>query len=133
EAGDLLETIDLTKGGSADVMDDEYYGTLTLPTERFRVYASGTDAAGNTFLRAFAPTFRAQSVKVEATTLPSALPAGRRSTATFTVTNLGAPGSFRLTAVDPSGFVRGVTPGVVTLGTDASQTVEVAIDVPAAT
>jgi hypothetical protein len=133
EAGDVLSPVDLELGGSPDVADDEYYGTLTPPTgSTFRLYATGTDSAGDAFVRAFPPTFRAQSVKVESVSPPAGLPAGQTTPVQFKVTNLGSPGTFGVTSVSSVGSAA-PSPSSVTLATGESATVSDAVTIPSGT
>lgn len=131
--GTVLGALALTAGGHPDAAADDYVGSLVLPAEPFRVYARGVDPSGAAFLRAFPPTFRGQTVKVETVTTGARLTPGATTTIQFRVVNLGAAGSFRVTAADDARFVTGVTPPVVSLGAGESAIATVSLFVPAST
>jgi uncharacterized repeat protein (TIGR01451 family) len=128
--GTVLGPFALDPGGHVDAASDEYVGHLVLPAEPFRVYARGVDASGAAFRRAFAPTFRGQTVKVEAVTVGASLPPAVTTTIEFRVTNLGVAGSFRITASDEAGFVTEVVPSVISLESAESAVVNVRLFVP---
>ena len=111
--GTVLGPLALMRGGNIDVTADEFAGSLAPPSTPFRVYARGVDASGNPFQRAFALTFRGQTVKVEATDSGATLQPGTTTLVVFLVTNLGAAGWFRITASDDARYVTGVEPSVV--------------------
>ena len=133
EAGVPVGSTDLLKGASVELAADDFYGTVTLPAERVRIYATGIDANGNAVQRSFPATFRAQSVRVDAPASPPTLVAGETSTATFEVTNLGSADTFDLRAADATGFATGVSPSTVDLGAGESRTIDVTLTVPAGT
>lgn len=126
-----IDTLPLIAGADEDAADDVFFGTLDPGADAFRVYARGTDGDGYPFQRAFAPTFRGQSVKVTALTGAARLTPGEETRVEFEVTNLGSTASFRITAADDLGFITSLSPSVVTLGMLESATVEVALFVPA--
>jgi hypothetical protein len=131
--GTVLGPLALAQGGNVDIASDEFAGSLAPPSTPFRVYARGVDASGNPFQRAFAPTFRGQTVKVEATDGGATLQPGTTTLVEFLVTNLGAAGSFRITASDDARFVTGVDPSVVSVASGASAVVKVRMFAPAGT
>jgi hypothetical protein len=126
-----IDTLALIAGNDEDAADDVFVGTLDPGAGAFRVYARGTDLDGNIFQRAFAPTFRGQSVKVSALTSAARLTPGTVTWVELEVTNLGLSADFRVTAADDLGFVSSVSPSVVTLGMMESATVEIGLFVPA--
>jgi von Willebrand factor A domain-containing protein 7 len=128
--GMVLSTLPLSPGAHDDAAADEYVGATVIPVQPFRIYARGTDLAGNEFRRVYPPVFRGQSVKVQAVASDVTLQPGTTANVEFEVTNLGAPVSFVITASDEAGFVRDATLPTIALGTDASATVSVALDVP---
>ena len=127
--GTVLGPFALTPGHPGGA-SDEYVGSLVLPVQPFRVYARGTDATGAGFRRAFSPTFRGQSVKVELVTVGPSLPPEVTTTIEFRVTNLGAAGSFQITAIDDGRFVTQVAPPVISLASGGSTVVNVQLFVP---
>lgn len=132
--GDPIQPLDLELGNEHAALD-EYVGSAVLPTQPFRVAAVGLDEEGNAFRRLFPPIFRVQpiEVRVVAGTLVEALPVGATTTLAFTVTNHGAPGFFAVSAAEANGFVAGVGPTLLDLGTGESAEVEVDLFVPAGT
>ncbi len=126
-----VDTLDLVQGNDEDVPADVFVGSLDPGAGAFRVYARGTDADGHAFQRAYAPTFRGQTVKVIALTSAARLTPGTVTRVEFEVTNLDSTDTFRITAADDLGFVGSVNPTFLTLGLMESATVEVALFVPA--
>jgi len=131
EPGFLLATPALS-GSDNDVTKEDFVGAITLPTERFRVYALGKDAKGFWFRRALPPTFLGQAVQVEALHKESDLVmiAGKPFTARFKVTNRGSDNKFKISAADDRGFVKSVSQSEVTLAANASAQIDVALAIP---
>jgi hypothetical protein len=132
-SGELLETIDLELAGSEYVAADQHFGTFLPGEGPYRVYATGTDAAGHRVLRAFPGVTRSQPIEVTAERLPSAAPADIDTTALFRITNHGAARELLVTAADSLRSVRDVTPTTVELESGESAQVEVTMRVPAGT
>ena len=131
DAGDLIKVIDLPKGGLEDAAKDDFIGSFTLPSNRFRIYLHGKDEAGKELLRAFPPIFTGQNVKIRSVSDGSTpLFAGIVNKQRFEVTNLGVTDTFSITATDNLGFVSNLVPNTVTLQTNESKIVEVSINVP---
>ncbi|MFN2530963.1 MAG: hypothetical protein ABR555_06675 [Pyrinomonadaceae bacterium] len=80
-----------------------FQGQVTVPSEPFRVYLTGTDASGNTVERRLPELFDPVSVKVTALQLPDMYP-GQSLTHIVEVTNLGPADTFSLTASDDKGY-----------------------------
>jgi MYXO-CTERM domain-containing protein len=128
--GAPLKTVTLSLGGLEDAAEDELAGSFTLPDQRFRVYATGTDASGNPWVRAFPASFLGQSVAVELVSADREMIAGRRFAAKLRVTNMGAADTFAVTAANSGAFFSTATPASIDLPGDESAVVDVTIDVP---
>lgn len=125
---------DLTlAAGDVDAAADEYVGQVGLPSERFRVYARGVDINGREFVRAFPALFGGQSVRVRPVADGVQLALGQTTPVAFDVTNLGAVGTFLITAADDAGFALGVSPSSLALDAGATGRVTVNVTVPAVT
>src|SRR4029079_361041 len=94
-------------------------GPVTLPSERFRVYARGTDDAGHVVVRAFPALFGVQTVRVRPVETGISLGLGQTTPVHFDVTNLGPATTFVITAADDARFVSGVSPSTLTLPSGA--------------
>lgn len=131
ETGATLQLIGLFRG-DLNAADDKFVGTLDLPTEPFRVVASGIDEEGHAFERLFASRIRLQTVEVlvDPATLVDALVPGTTTTLGFNVRNLGGSGSFRILVTDNERFVARFSPTVLTLDTGESARVEAEVTVP---
>ena len=131
--GSLLGPTGLTLGGNPDGSDIEYTGDLTLPSGPFRFYAHGTDAAGFPFQRAFSVRYEAQPLRVTALDQGTHLTPGTTTTLRFEVENLGAAGTFLMTAADEARFVSAVSPSVLSLPSGGTAVVGVSLSTPAGT
>lgn len=129
--GRLLGPLMLASGGNEDVALDEYSGSLQIDGQPFRIYARGTAAGGGEFRRAYSPVFRGQTVRVTAIDEGLVLPPATTMTVRFEVSNLGAAGSFRITASDEARWITGVSPSQMNLGAGSSGVVTVTVSVPA--
>ncbi|MGQ0620583.1 MAG: thrombospondin type 3 repeat-containing protein [Panacagrimonas sp.] len=129
-AGLTIRTIPLTSG-SDDVADDEFFGTVDLPEAPFRVSVRGTDTNGFPYVRAFSPMMQAQSVKVRAVGERVQLVRGSSTPVQFEITNLGAAGTFLVTASDEAGFVIAVAPASVTVAANGTAMTTVSLTAPA--
>jgi hypothetical protein len=107
-------------------------GPLTVPTAPFVVYATGADAAGNPFQRAFSTTIAPQSLTVTAPPTQD-LGVGKTTIYTFQLKNLGAADTFVVSASDDRHFLSGVSSSFFTLGTGGSASVDVQLTVPVGT
>lgn len=136
-AGGLIQTLSLDEvtasdqpGYSGHGMIKSFIGDIVPPSQPFLVYATGTDSAGNPFQRVLPGVVRPSTVKVVGPPLGD-LHAGRSTPYAFQVINIGAPGLFQVSAVDDQGYVKGVSPGFVKLGTNEAKSVTVTLEPPA--
>lgn len=132
EAGDTIQTVSLARG-NPDAAAEEFVGVFRPPAQAFRVVVSGTDSNGVAYQRLFPTLFRSQSVEVKVGNTVGNLPAGATTTLGYTVHNLGASATFQILAADSRSFISNVQPTSLTLASGASQTVSVAVSVPAGT
>jgi hypothetical protein len=109
----------------------EFLGTLELPKEPFRVAVAGRDTKGRAYQRFFPALFHAETVEVLPEHIVDELTAGTTTQVTFALRNVGASGTFKITATDAQRFVSQVIPQELTLGTGESASVRVQITVPA--
>jgi hypothetical protein len=126
--GTVLKTLALTPVASPAV--GEFSGDVTPGATPFRVYVTGTDTAGNAFQRALPSTIRPQQLAVSPPE-PGDLHPGRSSSFAFTVKNLGAPDTFRVSVSDDKGFLQTFSPSNLTLATNETGTVTVQVQPPA--
>ncbi len=129
EAGDILNSLTLVQN-DPNANPTDFAGPASLPAQPFRVMATGLDGTGSPFQRTYSVLFRPQTVRVSRVSFLDGLPEGQTTSLTFTVQNLGPPGTFNLVASDGANFVTGVNPASVTLDTGATATVTVTLNVP---
>ena len=125
--GTMLREVDLEK-----VDDEEFVGPIELPSEGFRVAAMGTDAAGLSYQRLYAPVFRASSVELSIAGNEE-LRAGSTTAIPIVVRNHGSAARFRIVVVYGKGVVGAVDPALVDLAQGAEATVTASVKVPANT
>ena len=121
----LLQTLDLQSSG-----ETEFSGTVTLPTEPFRVLVSATDESGARAQRIWPGLFHGEVIEV----VPPAgetVKAGTRVPVTFRIVNHGPPVRLNLVASDHRGKVIPVEPATLDLGASAEGTAMVVLTVPA--
>ena len=107
-------------------------GSVTVPSQSFRVYALGADGSGAAFQRLIATVVFPQSFIVKAPS-PVDLGQGQSTTYVFEVRNDGAPATFNFAAKDTGSFVSGaMVPASATLGTGSSVLTKVTLRVGAA-
>jgi hypothetical protein len=111
----------------------EFVGSVELPSVPFRVAVSGRDSNGKQYQRFFSNLFHAESVEVIPKLDFDELSPGSTRQAVFTVRNIGAPRTFRMTVTDAHQFVSKVEPKELALGAGESGTVRVDLAVPAGT
>jgi hypothetical protein len=119
--------------GDPDASADEFVGAVTLPLDKFRVYAHGTDASGNAVTRAFPVLFGVQTVRVRPVADGVRLASGVSTPVDFDVTNLGPAATFAITAADDARFVTGVSSSTLTLPAGGVGRVTVNMFAPAST
>jgi len=121
----LLQSLDLQSSG-----ETEFSGTLTLPTEPFRVLVSATDESGARAQRIWPGLFHGEVIEV----VPppgETVKAGTRVPVTFRIVNHGPPVRLNLVASDHRGKVIPVEPATLDLGATAEGTAMVVLTVPA--
>jgi len=129
EAGDQLQAVPLAQG-DPNAAPDDFVGSPTLPSQPFRVLATGLDATGATFQRTFTPLIRPQTVRVTPTSAVDGLPQGQTVLLNYDVQNVGPAGTFNIVAADSSGFLTSLTASSVTLDAGATTTVTATLSVP---
>jgi von Willebrand factor A domain-containing protein 7 len=129
QAGSDLQAISLTAGDS-NAGPNEFTGSLTIPSQPFRIAATGTDSKGNSFQRVYPTLFNPQSIEVTANNTTDQVPLGATTTLAYRATNYGAAGTFNLNSVDNRGFVGAVSPSTLSLASGASATVTLQVVVP---
>lgn len=118
-----LQTLDLQSTDNV-----EFSGTITLPTQPFRVVVTGRDASGIEAQRIWRGLFYGELIEV----VPPAgetVTAGTELPVTFTIRNHGAAVRLRLLARDDSGKNVAVEPQALELdaGTEGTATVRLAV------
>jgi hypothetical protein len=123
-SGRVLQPIELQA-----VDAEEFIGSVTLPSEPFRLRATGTDESGAAFQRVSATLFHAEQIQV----IPPAvetLAVGVATPVTFTIRNLGAAVRLTLTATDGHGQVLTVQPSTLQLGSASEGAATVIVAIP---
>jgi hypothetical protein len=108
----------------------EFSGTITLPSEPFRVLVSGSDEAGTRIQRIWAGLFHGEVIEIvppEGATVV----AGAQVPVTFKIRNHGAPVRLALVASDHRGKLIAVNPATLDIGASAEETVTIMLAVPA--
>lgn len=102
----------------------QFMGDITTPATPFRAYVTGLDRNGVPYQRVRSGITIPQSLKI---TPPQAvdLTPGQSTSYIFKVTNLGAAGTFNVSAADDNNFLGTITPSTLTLGTN--ETADVAV------
>ena len=121
----LLQNLDLQSSGEM-----EFTGTVTLPTEPFRVLVSATDESGARAQRIWPGLFHGEVIEV----VPppgETVKAGTRVPVTFRIVNHGPPVRLNLVASDHRGKVIPVEPATLDLGATAEGTAMLVLTVPA--
>jgi hypothetical protein len=129
-AGDTIEPFRMEAGGSSGD-DREYMGTVTLPSQPFRVAASGRDGNGLPFERWYLPQFHATTVQIQSPDIPDEVAAGTTSRLEFIIHNYGASDTFQIIAVDSMGTILQAEPAQASIAQNASAKVMVPLLVPA--
>jgi hypothetical protein len=111
----------------------DFTGEVELPAVPFRIAVKGRDSQGRAYQRLLPSLFHAESAELTPTLNFDELLAGETRRATFTLRNIGAARTFKLTVTDARRFVTGVEPMELSLGPDESGNVSVDVSVPAGT
>ncbi|GLY29860.1 hypothetical protein [Kineosporia sp. NBRC 101731] len=122
--GTVISKLKLTE------FESEFFGTFTTPSEPFRVFVTGKDKSGSTFVRDRSDLIAPATLAVTAPDV-STIPAGVATKLAFNVHNYGSAGSFTTSAVDASGYVTGVEPNPINLASGADGKVTVTVTPPA--
>jgi hypothetical protein len=130
--GEEIQPVGMKEEGS-DPEDHEYFGTLTLPQQPFRVAVSGRDGNGLSFQRMYLTQFRGTTIEIAPSNNFEDLRAGATTTLTFGVRNYGEAGSFRFLAADSRGAIIPTQPAEVALASGASAQVRLDVTVPPGT
>jgi hypothetical protein len=130
--GKEIQSVEMKEEG-ADPEDHEYFGTLTLPVQPFRVAVSGRDGNGLPFQRLYLTQFRGTTIEIAPSNNFDELSAGATTTLTFGARNYGEAGSFRFLAVDSRGAIIPTQPAEVALASGASAQVRLDVTVPSGT
>jgi von Willebrand factor A domain-containing protein 7 len=112
--------------------ENDFAGQFSLPSEPFRVMATGIDQNGMSFERMHGRLFRPTTISL-VLTAQEAVAAGVSSALTFEVKNLGNPDTFALRAVCASRWPAELDPAVVSLGQGEIAKVVVTVAVPEGT
>lgn len=138
-SGAPLQQISATEVGWANDDPDEesftigpvrqFIAGISTPNTPFRAYATGQDANGFPYQRVITGTTKPQTIKVTPPVAEELIP-GQTTTYTFTLTNFGSPDTFASTGADDNGFLSGVSPASLTLGTNETQNVTVSLTPP---
>lgn len=121
----LLQNLDLQSRGEM-----EFTGTVTLPTEPFRVLVSATDESGARAQRIWPGLFHGEVIEVVPPT-GETVKTGTRVPVTFRIVNHGPPVRLNLVASDHRGKVIPVEPATLDLGVSAEGTALAVLTVPA--
>jgi len=111
----------------------DFTGEVELPAVPFRIAVKGRDSQGRAYQRLQPSLFHAESAEITPTLNFDELLAGETRRATFTLRNIGAARTFKLTVTDARHFVTAVEPMELNLGADESGKVTVNLSVPAGT
>jgi hypothetical protein len=111
----------------------DFSGEVELPAIPFRVAVKGRDSHGREYQRLSSSLFHTESVELTPAMNFDELLAGQTRRATFTLRNIGAARTFKLTVTDAHHFVTAVEPLEINLGADESGKVNVELTVPAGT
>jgi len=111
----------------------DFTGEVELPAVPFRIAVKGRDSQGRAYQRLQPSLFHAESAEITPTLNFDELLAGETRRATFTLRNIGAARTFKLTVTDARHFVTAVEPMELNLGADESGKVTVDLSVPTGT
>ena len=132
EEGQTIQKLQMDAVNS-DRRFHEFVGSVDLPTLPFRVAVKGDDLNGKPYQRFFSNLFHVESAEVSSQLDFDELSPGSTKQVAFTVRNLGAPRTFKITVADAHQFVGKVEPKELTLGEGESGTVRVDLTVPVGT
>jgi hypothetical protein len=128
EAGDALQPLALSTAGDRE----EFYGSVRLPAQAFRVLVEGQDERGYAYQRVLARTFQLQTIAIAALTPVQELKAGTTTRLSFQVHNLGPAGTLEVTmAWVGRDFVKTPPATRIPLPAGGAAVVETDVDIPA--
>ena len=135
-AGETIQAIRM-EGGDSSGDDHEYMGTVSLPSQPFRVAVSGRDGSGLPFERWYLPQFHATTIQIQSPDFPEEIAAGTSRQVAFIVNNYGASDTFQIIAVDSTGTVLQAQPAQLVIPENGTANVivplKIAADKPAGT
>lgn len=135
-AGETIQAIRM-EGGDSSGDNHEYRGTVTLPSEPFRVAVSGRDGNGLPFERWYLSQFHATTIQIQSPDFPDEVAAGSTSQLEFIVNNYGASDTFQIIAVDSTGTILQAQPAQLMIPQNGTAKVivplSIAADKPAGT
>ncbi len=129
-AGETIQAIHMEEGNSSGD-NHEYMGTVSLPSQPFRVAVSGRDGNGLPFERWSLPQFHATTVQIQSSDFPEEVAAGSTAQLEFIVDNYGASDTFLIIAVDSTGTILQAQPAQLTIPQKGSAKVAVPLSVSA--
>jgi hypothetical protein len=109
---------------------EEFFGSLKPPGKSFRVYVTGTDAAGLEYQRLQSQMISPQTFRVTAISVPEDVWPGGKASYIFRAQNFGEAASFQVTAVVASGYPVRAHPTAFSLEAGQELEVQVETDVP---
>jgi len=135
-AGETIQPIRM-EGGDSSGDNHEYMGTVSLPSQPFRVAVSGRDGNGLPFERWYLSQFHATTVQIQSPDFPDEVAAGSTSQLEFIVNNYGASDTFQILAVDSTGTILQAQPAQLMIPENGTARVivplKIAADKPAGT
>lgn len=109
---------------------DEYVGNVTLPTQPFKLAASGTTRDGSAYDIVGERLFTPQPINVTWDPPTGPLPPGGSTTLRFTIANHGPAATFNVSASDTLGLAPAASPAIVTLAPNETATISVLLTAP---
>ncbi|PYV61857.1 MAG: hypothetical protein DMG97_41915, partial [Acidobacteria bacterium] len=109
----------------------ELTGSLEVPQVPFRIAVNGRDLNGKPYQRFIGRLFHGESIEVIPKLDFDELPVGSTKHALFTLRNVGATRTFRVTVTDTRGFLSKVQPSTLEIGSGESAHIIVDLTVPA--
>jgi len=107
----------------------KFFGALTVPSQPFVVYASGTDPSGFPYQRLVSVMVTPQTVSVTPPSRQDLRP-GVSTALVYQVRNDGPADTFTISATDDQRYITSVSPATLTLANGASANVTVTLSPP---
>ena len=128
--GKELKKLEL-KEYSKNEISSEYFGQVSLPSEKFKVLVRGTDSSDYVFERLFNQVYIGQTVSVKPNTKkPIILQPNKKAEIGFTVHNTGVKDTFTLVATKEDGSTISLDSSAITLKNNESKVVLVQFIAP---